>query len=128
MNIRLPGLPCAGVLWCLPWALHAQDDGAVPSSFPWLELLAPLLLLAALAAALAWLLRGRSSLLRRDGPLRLVQVLPVGPRERVLLIKIESQDDYLLLGSTPAQITLLGRVALRTGASPASGGADGQSA
>lgn len=80
----------------------AQD---APAASGMLDLLLPLLLVIATGAAAWWLVRRRGSLLRGDGPLQIVQVVPVGPRERVLLLRIG--DRHLLCGATPAQITLL---------------------
>lgn len=81
----------------------AQEAGAKgPGLF---ELLMPLVIVIA-AGALAWyLVRRRGSFVRSDGPVQLVQVMPVGTRERLLLVRIDNR--YCLLGATPVQISPL---------------------
>jgi flagellar protein FliO/FliZ len=74
----------------------------------WLDLLLPLLIVIVTGVAAWWLVRRRGSLLRTQGPLQLVQVLPVGPRERLLLVRVGEQ--HWLCGATPAQISLIARV------------------
>lgn len=103
---RLAGLAAA----LLPAGACAGDAAVAEPALPWFELLAPLLLLALLAVITSWWLRRRGGLLRRQGPLRLVQVLPVGPREKLLLVQTGSDENYLLIGVTPTGISALGRV------------------
>jgi len=81
----------------------AQDGG--PKGPGLFELLMPLVIVIA-AGALAWyLVRRRGSFVRSDGPVQLVQVMPVGTRERLLLVRIDNR--YCLLGATPVQISPL---------------------
>jgi len=58
---------------------------------------------AAAAAAATWVLRQwKGSVGRREGPLQLVHVIALGPRERLALVKIGAR--YLVVGITPTQI------------------------
>lgn len=80
----------------------AQGD-APPASF--LSLLLPLLVvLGALLAALVWLNRSRG-LYRNDGPLKIVQVLPVSPRERVVVL--DSGARLMVVGVASGRVSLL---------------------
>jgi flagellar protein FliO/FliZ len=67
-----------------------------------------LLVVVALIPAALWLLK-RVQTLQPAGAARQLEVLaqlPVGPRERVLLVRV--QQRCLVLGATAQQITLLG--------------------
>ena len=67
-----------------------------------------LLLVVALIPAALWLVK-RVQTLQPAGGARQLEVLaqlPVGPRERVLLVRV--QQRCLVLGATAQQITLLG--------------------
>jgi len=69
-----------------------------------LALIVPLVLIAAAAVAATVLLRfWRGSVGRRAGPLELLHVIAVGPRERIALIKVV--DRYLVVGITPGSIS-----------------------
>lgn len=82
----------------------AQAAEADVSAFS--ALWVPLLIVVALAALAWWLVRSRASLVQRDGPLRLIQIIPVGPRERLLLVELDGRR--LLIGATPQSISLIG--------------------
>ncbi|HEY2464510.1 MAG TPA: flagellar biosynthetic protein FliO [Steroidobacteraceae bacterium] len=85
-----------------PTAVFANSDSADGAGI--YSLLASLLLVLGAAAAATWLLRRwRGSVVRRDGPLQLVHVIALGPRERLALVKIGTR--YLVVGITPTQIT-----------------------
>jgi flagellar protein FliO/FliZ len=87
------------------------NSGAEDSSLT-LSLLVPLVVIAAAAAAATWFLRRwKGSLGRRDGPLQLVHVIALGPRERLALVKIGAR--YLVVGITGQQINTLAEVADR---------------
>jgi len=74
-----------------------SDTGAVGS------LVVALILVAGAAAAATWVLRRwKGSLGRREGPLQLVHVIALGPRERLALVKIGGR--YLVVGITPTSI------------------------
>lgn len=82
---------------------HAQTEP--PPAPSWIDLLLPLVLVIVTGAVAWWLVKRRGSLTNSNGPVQLLQVLAVGPRERLLLVKVG--DRQLLCGATPAQITLL---------------------
>jgi len=75
----------------------ASDTGAVGS------LIVALVLVVGAAAAATWVLRHwKGSVGRREGPLQLVHVIALGPRERLALVKIGGR--YLVVGITPTSI------------------------
>lgn len=55
--------------------------------------------------ALWWLVRRYAVARGSSGPMRVTQALAVGPRERVVLV--EAGDRHLVVGVTPAAVTLL---------------------
>jgi flagellar protein FliO/FliZ len=70
----------------------------------------PLLVIVGAAAAATWFLRRwKGSLGRRDGPLQLVHVIALGPRERIALVKVGAR--YLVVGITGQHINTLAEVA-----------------
>lgn len=73
-----------------------------------IDLLLPLIVVIAAGVAAWWLMRRRGGLVRSDGPVQLVQVLPLGPRERVLVLR--AGERLLVCGATPAQITLIAQL------------------
>jgi len=76
----------------------SSDSGGITS------LVVALVLVAGAAAAATWVLRHwKGSVGRREGPLQLLHVIAVGPRERLALVKIGGR--YLVVGITPASIT-----------------------
>lgn len=84
------------------------NSAAEDSSLTW-SLLVPLVVIAAAAAAATWFLRRwKGSLARRDGPLRLVHVIALGPRERIALVKVGTR--HLVVGITATNINTLGEV------------------
>lgn len=85
----------------------------VPEAPSVIDLLLPLVIVIVTGAVAWWLVRRRGSLLRSDGPLQLVQVMPIGPRERLLLVKIGERQ--WLCGATPSQISLLAEVTEQDG-------------
>jgi len=75
----------------------ASDTGAVGS------LIVALVLVTGAAAAATWVLRHwKGSVGRREGPLQLVHVIALGPRERLALVKVGGR--YLVVGITPTSI------------------------
>jgi flagellar protein FliO/FliZ len=84
------------------------NSGAEDSSLT-LSLLVPLILIAGAAAAATWFLRRwKGSLARQDGPLQLVHVIAVGPRERVALVKVGTRQ--LVIGITGTNINTLAQI------------------
>lgn len=70
-----------------------------------LGLIVPLLTVAFALAALWWIMRRNSGRSGAAGPLRIVQVLAVGPRERVIVVDHASRR--FMLGVTPSTISVL---------------------
>lgn len=100
MNIRSRVLACAFAV--LPRAASAADPAGAASTF--VSLLLPLLLITAAAGAATFLLtRWKGSVVKREGPLQLVQVLALGPRERLALVKAGAR--YLVIGVTSGGIS-----------------------
>jgi len=68
------------------------------------SLVVALIIVAGAAAAATWVLRHwKGSIARREGPLQLVHVIALGPRERLALVKIGGR--YLVVGITPTSIS-----------------------
>jgi flagellar protein FliO/FliZ len=83
---------------CASSDVSSADGGGLTS------LIVALILVAGAAVAATWVLRHwKGSVARREGPLQLVHVIAVGPRERLALVKIGGR--YLVVGITPASIT-----------------------
>lgn len=76
---------------------------AVPGGGMLMQLTLGLVVVLALAVGLSWLLRRYA--LPRDGIIRVIGGLPLGSRERLLLIEVD--DARLLIGITPSQIQTL---------------------
>lgn len=77
---------------CCAWPVWAAADAARESSFVG-ELLAILVPLALIIVALFLVLRlarRRYGLTGQDAPLSILQILPVGPRERIVLVRARS--------------------------------------
>ncbi len=74
------------------------DDGIA-----WTSLLMPtVLILGAAAAATFVLKRWKGAVGGRDGPLQLIHVIALGPRERLALVKVGAR--YLVVGITPNNV------------------------
>jgi flagellar protein FliO/FliZ len=105
MTIRDP-VPASTMFLCAalaPAVARAADPEPVAMS--WWSLVAPLLLVLGVGAALLWLVKRRfSGALFPSGPLRVVQVVPVGPRERLLLLDHDGRR--LLCGITAHAISV----------------------
>ena len=81
------------------------------------SLLVPLaLILGAGVAAVVVLRYWRGSMGRREGPLQLLHVIALGPRERLALVKVG--DRYLVVGITPTQISTVAQLESIAGGSP----------
>lgn len=90
-------------------AAVAVDSVPAPVSVPpggsVLGLIVPLLTVAFALVALWWIMRRNSGRSGAAGPLRIVQVLAVGPRERVIVVDHASRR--FMLGVTPSTINVL---------------------
>lgn len=92
------------IVVALVLAPAACAQGEAPAT-SFLSLLLPLLaVLGTLLVALVWLNRSRG-LYRGDGPLKIVQVLPVSPRERVVVL--ESRRGLMVVGVASGRVSLL---------------------
>ena len=108
-------------------AVHAQAAAARPIEGPsFMPMALALVLVLGLIGAAVWVLR-RTGIAPRVGSqhLRLVTQLPLGPRERVVIV--EAGERWLLLGVGAGGITRLGTLpkaeAAAPGAAPPSFGA-----
>jgi flagellar protein FliO/FliZ len=99
-------------LLALPGLARAvgTDPGRVESALPAVpgggmlaQLTLGLVIVLALAVGLSWLLRRYA--LPRGGAIRVLGGLPLGSRERLLLVEVD--EARLLLGITPSQIQTL---------------------
>jgi len=87
-------------------ARAAESAGDTDSaSTTLISLIVPLLTVVFGLAALWWMLRRHAGRGGAAGPARIVQVLGVGPRERVLIVDCDSHR--FLLGVTQSTISLL---------------------
>jgi flagellar biogenesis protein FliO len=83
--------------------LAAGDTGTADASMVSSLIVTIALLLAAVAAATFFLRYWQGGRVGRDGPLKLIQVIALGPRERLALIKVGAS--YLVVGITPTAVT-----------------------
>jgi len=81
------------------------DTASDGSGTTLIALIVPLFAVAIALAALWWMSRRYAARSGTAGPLRIVQVLGVGPRERVLVVEHDSRR--FLLGVTQSTISLL---------------------
>ncbi|SEK79004.1 flagellar protein FliO/FliZ [Atopomonas hussainii] len=98
----------AWLLWLAPQAALAAEDSA--PSLAWgsklIELSVALLAVIALVFVMAWLMRRVQQVgPAGKGALKVLAALPLGPRERLLLVQVGQQQ--LLLGVAPGRITTL---------------------
>jgi flagellar protein FliO/FliZ len=80
-----------------------EDSGAFYSMF-----ISLVMILGAAVAATFFLRRWKGGIGRSDGPLRLLHVIALGPRERLALVKVG--EKYLVLGITPTSINKISDV------------------
>lgn len=108
---------CAFALWGLSFSFAALSQAAsAPLASPatsssssvwggaWLGLVT-LSLLIVLVAVIVWLFRRGAQSSAVGGQIQLLAAFPVGPRERLLVVRM--QDRILALGHTPTHISLL---------------------
>lgn len=81
-------------------ASDTPDGGSL-----WLGLLLPLIAVSAALLAWLWWLRKGQSLRGPAGPLKVVQAVAVGARERVVVL--DAQGRRLVLGVTPNRVELI---------------------
>lgn len=99
---------------CLAWSVLASGyamaaaDPAAETTAPSASLLAlivPLMAVVFAVVALWWILRRHNAKGGHAGPARVVQVIGVGPRERIVIVDHDRQR--VMLGVTQTSITLL---------------------
>lgn len=127
LSIRhaLPGIATLAAL-LLPATTLASETASTPgvSLAAMLQTFLGLALVLGLFIGAAWLLRrlnGGAGLLGQQGPMKIVGGLPIGTRERIILVEIE--DTWLVIGIAPGQMRTLhtlpkGSVPLPTDDSP----------
>ena len=112
-SIRNPAL--TALLLASAWpgiALAAQPAAAQPTTSLLGEVLAivlPLLFIIGGLVAVLVIARRRFGLTGSDAPLSIVQILPVGPRERIVLVKTRA-GRVLAIGVAAQSLTLLARL------------------
>lgn len=86
-------LACANL-----WAAPAADAAPTSTSFAGelLAMVVPLVLVILALLAVLYFARRRFGLTGQDAPLSIVQILPVGPRERVVLVKARSGRVFVI--------------------------------
>ena len=81
----------------------ANNPDPTDESIPWISFTLPMVLILGAAAATTYVLkRWKGAIGGRDGPLQLVHVIPLGPRERLALVKVGGR--YLVVGITPNNV------------------------
>jgi len=101
---RLPGALAAAFMFQLH-ALSAFANNADPAddSISWISFTLPMVLILGAAAAATYVVkRWKGTVGGRDGPLQLVHVIALGPRERLALVKVGGR--YLVVGVTPSNV------------------------
>ena len=84
----------------------AQTGVAGPDLVPpYLRMAGGLLIVLALLAALAWLLRRTMVTRRRSGAMSVETALPLGERRSLVIVNIENRR--LLIGLAPGQVSLV---------------------
>ncbi len=107
MNVWRLGVAAA---LCCPLVAVAQTEAtnthAGPGGASWFGLLAPVVAVTLLMLAMLWWMRrGRALRGKGRGPLRVIQAVAVGSRERVVVL--DAQGRRLLLGVTANRVELI---------------------
>lgn len=93
----------------LVWSACATAEPTEPvPGASLMEVVLPMLAVVFALAALWWAVRRQGGRGVSAGPARIVQVVAVGPRERVLIVDHDTQR--FMLGVTPTAINLLARL------------------
>jgi len=99
-------LPAGVSAWAGPASLPAATASGPASAGSLLQVLFGLVLVLALMAACAWLLRRFGASRSLGGaPLRIVGGVSVGTRERVMVVEVA--DQWIVVGVTPGRISAL---------------------
>jgi flagellar biogenesis protein FliO len=101
----------AGVSFALlasPLLVQAQDTGISLRS-TLVSMIVPLVLVVGSMILALVFVRRRFGIVSADGPMRVRQILAVGPRERVVLLDVEG--DSVIIGVTSAQVSRIALIA-----------------
>ncbi len=105
-QINCRAAPFLVMSWLAAASAGAADPVPAPSpGASLLGLVVPLLAVAFSLAALWWMLRRNNGRNGAAGPARIVQVIAVGPRERVVIIDHDTRR--FMLGVTPTTVNVL---------------------
>lgn len=102
----LSGGAACGLALAAPAAAPAQPAAASTAWGELLGILLPLALIILVLLAVAYFMRRRFGLTGRDTPLSIVQILPVGPRERIVLVKSRA-GRLFAVGVSGQSVTLI---------------------
>ena len=102
-------------LCCFPLKAFAQADASVGGAL--VSMLVPLVLVVGAMLGALVLVRRRYGLTSSDGPMRIRQIVSVGPRERLMLVEAEGQR--LVIGVTGTTITRIATLDVGNGSSAA---------
>jgi len=102
----------AGVSFALlasPLLAHAQQDPAASLRSTVVSMIVPLVLVVGSMILALVFVRRRFGIVSGDGPMRIRQILAVGPRERIVLLDVDG--DSVIVGVTTAQVTRIALIA-----------------
>lgn len=102
----LLGWAACGLALAAPAAAPAQPAAASSVWGELLGILLPLALIILVLLAVSYFVRRRFGLTGRDTPLSIVQILPVGPRERIVLVKSRA-GRLFAVGVSGQSVTLI---------------------
>ena len=101
---RLPSALAAAFMFQLhALSAFANNADSADDSIPWISFTLPMVLILGAAAAATYVVkRWKGAVGGRDGPLQLVHVIALGPRERLALVKVGGR--HLVIGITPNNV------------------------
>jgi len=96
----------AQLLFAIPVASAADVAASTTTSGTGWQVLTGLATVLGIIAAAAWLLRRFApGAICRQGPMQILSILPVGTRERVVLI--QCRNTWIVVGMSPGRLTAL---------------------
>ena len=102
----------AGISFALlvfPLLAHAQQEPAASLRSTMLSMIVPLVLVVGSMILALVFVRRRFGIVSGDGPMRIRQILAVGPRERIVLLDVDG--DSVIVGVTTTQVTRIALIA-----------------
>ncbi|HEY6544083.1 MAG TPA: flagellar biosynthetic protein FliO [Dokdonella sp.] len=102
----------AGISFALlvfPLLAHAQQEPAASLRSTMLSMIVPLVLVVGSMIVALVFVRRRFGIVSGDGPMRIRQILAVGPRERIVLLDVDG--DSVIVGVTTTQVTRIALIA-----------------